>query len=395
MLVTKPTGVHVPIKMWLDDIEDVAMAQAVNLATLPFVFKHVALMPDCHLGYGMPIGGVLATKDVIIPNGTGVDISCGVAYAETNIHRGSLTPQDYKELVGNIMRGIPTGFNHHKTVQPCKALDDVGAFFGAKDWPELHPEVAKSYFQVGTLGGGNHFIELQEDEHGMLSIMLHSGSRNLGYQIAKYFNELAKSLNGKWFSSVPKEAELAFLPVDSAEGQGYIMWMNLAMTFARESRQRMLDVVKALLLAKVPAVEFTNELNVHHNYATLENHFGENVWVHRKGAIRARAGELGIIPGAMGSYSYIVEGLGNKDSFQSCSHGAGRRMGRKEATRQFTVEQTMVDLKAKGVVLGKAGKGSVTEECVWAYKDIDAVIASQLDLIKPLKKLKTVVVVKG
>jgi len=386
----------IPIKMWLDDLEEGALDQAKNLANLPFAFKHIAMMPDAHQGYGMPIGTVLATKDVIIPNGVGVDIGCGMAYVSTNIHKDILTKDDYQNLVGNIMRNIPVGFNHHQKRQTSEVLDVATYRVEALNYgQELIPEIDKAYTSIGTLGGGNHFIEIQEDEDGFLSIMLHSGSRNLGLQIAKYFNNIAKDLNTKWFSEVKSDIDLAFLPANSDEGKAYIEWMNLALDFARESRSQMLHVIISILEKKVPSAVFTMPLNVHHNYVAIENHFGQNVWVHRKGAIKVREGQLGIIPGAMGSSSYIVSGLGNPMSFDSCSHGAGRRMGRKESTRQFSVEATMLDLKNKGVILGKNGKGNVTEECIWAYKDVDTVIENQLDLITPIKKLKTVVVVKG
>lgn len=389
-----------PIKVWLENeeqIEDECWRQAINLSNLPFIYRWVALMPDTHAGYGMPIGGVIATDGVVIPNAVGVDIGCGMAFVETNIHKSELREEDYKNLVGQIMRNIPTGFRHHKKKQECNVLDFY--LSSQKEMlrkiDELYHEIDSGYYQVGTLGGGNHFIELQEDEEGMLCVMLHSGSRNFGYKVARYFNHIAKELNKKWNSSVPQSYDLAFLPVDDENGKAYVMWMNLALDFALENRQKMLKVVMEQLEKKIPHVEFMNEINAHHNYAAIENHYGKNVWVHRKGAIRAREGELGIIPGAMGSYSYIVEGLGNSESFHSCSHGAGRKMSRKKAKEEFSVEETIVDLKNRGVILGKSNKSDVSDECRWAYKDIDFVISQELDLVKPIKKLKTVAVIKG
>lgn len=390
-----------PIKVWLeniDQIEESCLKQAINLSNLPFLYKWVALMPDTHAGYGMPIGGVIATDGVVIPNAVGVDIGCGMAYAETNLHKSEFTGKVLNKLVGQIMRNIPTGFGHHKEKQKSSVLDKFAAEMPANStgYPgQLVAEIARGYYQVGTLGGGNHFIELQEDESGMLNIMLHSGSRNFGFKIANYYNNLAIELSAKWGVKVPQEAQLAFLPTESSQGQSYLCWMNLALDFAKENRQKMLDVVKQELTTLFPSIEFSNEINAHHNYAGLENHYAKNVWVHRKGAIRVRKDELGIIPGAMGSNSYIVKGKGTAESFYSCSHGAGRKMSRKEARREFSPQQTIDDLKAQGVVLGKVKKKDIGDECRWAYKDINFVIRQELDLITPLKKLQTLAVIKG
>ena len=266
--------------------------------------------------------------------------------------------------------------------------------------PELVPLIRDGYFQVGSLGGGNHFIELQEDQEGYLCIMIHSGSRHLGKAICDYFHKMAAELNRKWYSEVKEECRLAFLPVHSKEGQQYINWMNLAMDYAFENRARMLDktcaVVKELIEKHTEyTVEFGEEINCHHNYAALENHYDANVWVHRKGATRVREGEMAVIPGAMGSYSYVVRGKGNKESFCTSSHGAGRNYSRSGAMKAFSVEQVMVDLKEQDVVLGKRKKNDVAEECRFAYKDIDQVMAQQMDMVTPVRKLKTVGVVKG
>lgn len=399
-----------PIKVWLenkDQIEESCLKQAFNLANLPFIHKWVSLMPDTHAGMGMPIGGVIATDGVVIPNAVGVDIGCGMAFVETDIPaellKSTETPNGklIQPIIGDILRNIPVGFAHHKKKQECKALDEaVNSNCRLELAPQLLPELQNGYFQVGTLGGGNHFIEIQEDENKMVGIMIHSGSRNFGYKICRHFNSIAKKLNTKMYSAVPEEYGLAFLPVDSPEGKAYIEWMNLALRFAQENREQMMAKAIEIVGKWVKkysnlTIEFKNFINCHHNYAALENHYEKNVWVHRKGAIRARENDLGIIPGAMGSYSYIVKGLGNQQSFHSCSHGAGRKMSRTKAKQEYSVESVITDLKECDVVLAKHKKDDVAEECRFAYKDIDFVINNELDLIEPVKKLRTIGVVKG
>ncbi len=410
MFVIEDEKNKMPIKIWLENkesIEENCLEQAYNLANLPFIHKWVSLMPDTHTGKGMPIGGVIATDGVIIPNAVGVDIGCGMAFVGTNV-----LVKDIRDIqtgngsfiqlvIGDILRNIPVGFNRYKTKQECKTLDKaVLEIEKYNEVPELFKEIEFGYYQVGTLGGGNHFIELQEDDNGYLGIMIHSGSRNFGKKICDYFNNKAQELNKKWKSEVPESYGLSFLPVDSLEGKQYINYMNLALDFAFENREVMMNSVKNILekhLGKFTdiKIEYTTEINCHHNYASLENHYEKNVWVHRKGATRAREGELTVIPGAMGSYSYIVKGLGNEMSFNSSSHGAGRKYSRKAAMETFSVSDVMVDLKEQGVILGKQKKNDVPEESRFAYKDINEVIENQKDLVMPIKRLKTVGVVKG
>lgn len=399
-----------PLKVWLKsekDLEASCLEQARHLMQLPFLHKWVCLMPDTHAGMGMPIGGVIAAKDVIIPNAVGVDIGCGMAYAGTNIPvkvlKETMTGNGnlIQGMVGDILRNIPVGFSHHKTPMPCytmdQALEEMSRY---EKEGELLGQLEAGYFQIGTLGGGNHFIELQEDDNGYLSVMIHSGSRHFGKSVCDYFHQKARELNNRWYSQVPDEYRLAFLPVDTEEGRAYLDWMNLSMAFARENREKMILAVKAVLEKWIGrhtdlTLEYQDEINCHHNYAALENHYGENVWVHRKGAVRAGNGELTVIPGAMGSYSYVVMGLGNPLSFCSSSHGAGRAYSRKGAMAAFTCEEVMVDLKDQGVILGKKNKRDVAEESRFAYKDIDEVMANQSDLVIPVKRLRTVGVVKG
>ncbi len=400
----------VPIKVWLPEentVEESCFEQANNLAKLPFLHKWVSLMPDTHTGMGMPIGGVIATKGVIIPNAVGVDIGCGMAFCSTDIKvseiKEIITGNGLliQAMVGDIMRNVPLGFNHHKKKQDSLIMDRAFENLPAYESnPKLRDELEDGYYQIGTLGGGNHFIELQEDDEGCLGIMIHSGSRHFGAQICNYYHDKARELNAKWFSTVPDEWRLAFLPVDTEEGKQYIEWMKLALDFAYENRSKMIAAVKAVVekwIEKATNISFNylTEINCHHNYAALEHHYGENVWVHRKGATRARAGEQAVIPGAMGSYSYVVEGLGEESSFCSSSHGAGRRYSRKGAMEAFSAEQVMLDLKEQGVILGKQNKSDVAEESRFAYKNIDEVMENQKDLVKPIKKLKTIGVVKG
>ena len=399
-----------PIKIWLEkeqDLEESCLEQALHLAQLPFLHKWVCLMPDTHTGMGMPIGGVIAAKGAVIPNAVGVDIGCGMAYVKTSIPVKALketmtgSGNLVQGIVGDILRNIPVGFAHHKTPMPCYTLDramEELSLYEADS--ELLGQLEAGYSQLGTLGGGNHFIELQEDEEGFLSVMLHSGSRHFGKSVCDYFHQKAREQNCRWYSQVPDEYRLAFLPVDTPEGRQYLNWMNLSMDFARENREKLMLAVKAVLekwIGRYTDLElkYEEEINCHHNYAALENHFGENVWVHRKGAVRARKGELTVIPGAMGSYSYVVRGLGNPESFCTSSHGAGRAYSRRGAMEAFSCEEVMVDLKNQGVILGKKNKKDVAEESRFAYKDIDRVMENQKDLVEPVRRLRTIGVVKG
>lgn len=404
-----------PIKIWLDSIDKIdpdCLQQAYNLSNLPFAVKHVALLPDTHTGYGMPIGGVLVTKDVIVPYAVGNDIGCGMVFCQTNIPssllKETVTPSGslVQSIIGSIQRAIPVGPAHHKSMQTSTLISNI--LFEENGFHRQtlkHPDLAENcfpaiWFQLGTMGSNNHFIEIQEDEEGKVAIMIHSGSRNLGKQIAQYFGSRAVQLNEKWHSKVPKEWKLAFLPIDTEIGQDYIEWMNFALLFAKENREKMMFKVKEILFNSVKkycgftGLEITLEVNAHHNYAAIENHFGQNVWVHRKGAIRAREGELGIIPGAMGSNSYIVRGLGNKESFTSCSHGAGRTMSRTEAADKISTEKAILDLKEKGVVLGTSSKEGISAESRFAYKDINYVVEQEKDLCLPIKRLTTIGVIK-
>ncbi|MEY8393699.1 RtcB family protein [Lachnospiraceae bacterium 45-P1] len=403
-------NMKVPVKVWLETkeaLDETCVEQAYHLSRLPFLYKWVSLMPDTHAGMGMPIGGVIAAREVVIPNAVGVDIGCGMAYTRTNVRleeiKDIMTGNGtmVQAMIGDIMRNIPVGFSHHKTPMPCytldRAYDEMDRY---EEDGELLGQLEAGYFQIGTLGGGNHFIELQADDEGVLSIMIHSGSRHFGKSVCDYFHQKARDINARYYSQVPDEYRLAFLPADSREGRRYLNWMNLSMDFARENREKMMLAVKAVMEKWIGKhtdinLEFSEDINCHHNYAALETHYGQEVYVHRKGAVRAENGELAVIPGAMGSYSYVVMGKGNPESFCSCSHGAGRQYSRKGAMAAFTAEEVILDLAKQGVVLGKRGKADVAEESRFAYKDIDMVMDNQKDLVVPVRRLKTIGVVKG
>jgi tRNA-splicing ligase RtcB (3'-phosphate/5'-hydroxy nucleic acid ligase) len=385
----------IPIKMWLEDVEEGALDQAKNLANLPFAFKHVAIMPDCHQGYGMPIGGVLATKGVIIPNAVGVDIGCGMCAVKTNIKELSIENLKKilggsKELQGGIRDNIPTGFNHHNKDQQWEGFDNY------PDIEVIKQEIKFAHKQLGTLGGGNHFIEIQKDQDGYIWIMIHSGSRNFGYKIAHHYNKVAQNLCNMWYSNVPEfkgEDGLAFLPIGTKEAREYIEAMKYALRFALENRLRMIEQCKKEFMNVIDC-EFEEVINIHHNYVAIENHFDSNVWVHRKGATSARLGEIGIIPGSQGTSSYIVRGLGNVESFMSCSHGAGRAMSRKKAQENLVLEDEQKLLDDKGILHAIRGKKDL-DEASSAYKDIDIVMENQKDLVEIVTKLTPLAVVKG
>ena len=314
---------RIPIKMWLDEPEEGSILQAKNLANLPFAFKQVCLMPDTHQGYGMPIGGVLATKGVIIPNAVGVDIGCGMCAVKTNTKIEVVSKEDIKKIMSGIRELVPLGFEHHKERQNESLMPQD---FNLEELYIIKNQYLAALKQLGTLGGGNHFIELQRCNDGYLWIMIHSGSRNLGKQVADYYNRMAKKMNELWFSSVNPKADLAFLPFQTNEAHKYYKEMRYCTEFAFANRCLMMERIQQAISSVISNVEYEPIINIAHNYAAFEEHFGEKVIVHRKGATSAKEGEIGIIPGSQGTKSYIVEGLGNPESFMSCSHGAGRAL---------------------------------------------------------------------
>ena len=380
------------VKMWLTDIEENAYRQVANLASLPFVYHHIALMPDCHAGMGMPIGGVLPTKDVVIPNAVGVDIGCGMRAVKTNVRAAMIEEVFLRKI---IMRGIreriPLGMDHHEEKQDEKYLPEG---FDIDSLPVVKRQYVSIHHQVGTLGGGNHFIELQKDEEGWLWIMIHSGSRNLGKQVGDYYNKRAKWFNELYYSRVEPDIQLPFLPLKTPEFNNYWREMEYCIAFAKCNRKLMMERIEEVIFDALPDVEFEPAIDIAHNYAAWENHFGHNCIVHRKGAVRARVGETGIIPGSMGTSSYIVEGLGNPDSFMSSSHGAGRAMSRTQAINTLCLDDEIKKMDAKGIVHGLRNQRDL-DEAASAYKDIDKVITLEADLVKIKTKLEPIAVIKG
>ncbi len=381
----------VPIKLWLDNVEPDTMQQARNLANLPFVIRHVALMPDAHLGYGMPIGGVMATEGVVIPNAVGVDIGCGMCTVKTSLT--SISTDNLELVLGEIRRTIPLGFKHHKHAQNPDLMPKIDKEQLAST-KIVQQEYNSALTQIGTLGGGNHFIEIQKGNDGHIWLMIHSGSRNLGFKVANYYNRLAIELNRKRGSRIPSKWQLAFLPVDEMVGQLYLLEMKYSVEFAHANRLLMMERVKNAMQMVASPIYFEPVINIAHNYASLEKHFGKEVFVHRKGATRAEEGEIGIIPGSQGTPSYLVRGIGNPESFRSCAHGAGRKMGRKQAQRQLDLESERKHLEDQGI-LHSIRHTKDLDEASGAYKDIDEVIDNQLDLVEVLVELRPLAVIKG
>ena len=388
------TTQKIPIKIWTDNIEDGALEQAKHLADLPFAFHHIAIMPDTHQGFGMPIGGVLATQGVVIPNAVGVDIGCGMCAVKTSLTY--IDTKTLKKIMGEVRKVIPVGFEHQQKKESEHLMPKMEEII----YPVIDKEYENALTQLGTLGGGNHFIEIQKGSDGHIWIMIHSGSRNLGKQVADYYNKLAIKLNKKWFSRVAEDWELAFLPIESEEGQSYLREMNYCVEFALANRMlmmnRIIEIIKSICLEDFGENQLSFEpmINIAHNYAKLEHHLGKNVMVHRKGATLATKETIGIIPGSQGSKSYIVKGKGNIMSFNSCSHGAGRKMGRIVAEKTLNLEEEVKRLDNMGVLHAIRGVKDL-DEAPGAYKNIDEVMKNQEDLVEILVGLTPLAVIKG
>jgi tRNA-splicing ligase RtcB len=406
MIQWENTENKLPIKSWCVEKDEKTMEQARNLANHPVIRERVCLMPDAHLGYGMPIGGVIACEEAVIPNAVGVDIGCGMGAIKTNLNAEQFTGLAHlREICNAIKACVPVGEGH--------ARREKIAWEGFENWlGSLQNDAPPAWFtndghkldmcNLGTLGGGNHFIEVQKAENGYVWIMLHSGSRNMGQRVAAHYHKEALKLLDETGVELA-DKHLAFLPTTNKIGRDYIRDMNHALLYAFENRRLMLQHIKAIFAGFFPDIEYLMEVNIHHNYAAQEEHKGHQYWIHRKGATSARQGETGIIPGSMGTSSFIVEGLGNPESFMSCSHGAGRRLGRSQANKTLTLEEC--DAAMHGIVYDRFGFSRIRgpggqkihdlSEAPLAYKDIDTVIASESDLVKPLVKLSPLAVVKG
>lgn len=385
-MIQKITSERLPIKLWLNEYEEEALEQAKNLANLPVAFRHIAIMPDSHLGYGMPIGGILATTDAIVPNAVGVDIGCGMCSLKTSLTE--IDEKRLKKIMGIIRKSVPIGFNRHKEKQNETWMPPL-----TDDLPIVEQEFEQGLYQVGTLGGGNHFIEIQKGSDGYIWIMVHSGSRNIGYTVAAHYHKKAveeiERLKGE---NVPKD--LSYFTKESENYHAYYKEMNYCIDFALQNRKLMMENVKAAFLEVFSEVQFSDFINKPHNFASLETHFGEQVMVHRKGATRAEKGEWGMIPGSQGSLSYLVKGKGNPLSFNSCSHGAGRLMSRSKARKSIDFKNEVEQLKKIGVIHAIRTQKDL-DEAPSSYKNIEEVMALQKDLVDIQIELKPLAVIKG
>lgn len=391
-----------PIKAWTRgvQVEDEAKKQLRNLAGLPFIHKHIAVMPDVHWGMGATVGSVIATKGAIVPAAVGVDIGCGMMAQRTTLVASDL-PDNLFGLRSEIERRVPHGRTNNGGIGDRGAWGDVQALplsmgHTLSQITEKHPKIAQAAERasqhLGTLGTGNHFVEVCLDEEQRVWIMLHSGSRGIGNRIGSYFIEKAKEDMRRWFINLP-DVDLAYIPHGSDLFKDYCNAVEWAQGFAKLNRERMMAAALEALSVAVPK-PFTCDceaVNCHHNYVSWERHYGDNVMITRKGAVKAGLGDLGIIPGSMGAKSFIVSGKGNRESFCSCSHGAGRSMSRTEAKRRFTLADHIA--ATAGVECRK--DDDVIDETPAAYKSIDDVMLAQADLVDIVHTLKQVVCVKG
>lgn len=397
-----------PVKAWIDNIEleEEARQQLFNISQLPFIYKHVAVMPDAHAGKGSTVGCVIPTKGAIIPAAVGVDIGCGMMAIQTNLIASQL-PDNLFNVRCAIEAAVPHGRTHDGGVNDRGAWHDIpesvrdnfsesALFERLNNLVTKHPDIEKASkrapHHLATLGTGNHFIEICLDGNQNVWIMLHSGSRGIGNRIGNYFIDLAKKDMQKYFINLP-DKDLSYFPEGTKYFEDYLEAVSWGQDFARLNREIMMKNVITAIEKELQIVVTMNALavNCHHNYVEKEKHFGSHVWITRKGAVRARKDDLGIIPGSMGAKSFIVRGKGNLESFQSCSHGAGRKMSRTKAKSLFTIDD---QIKAtEGVECRK--DEHVIDEIPMAYKDIEAVMAAQLDLVEIVHTLKQIVCVKG
>src|SRR5262245_2155581 len=399
---TIETG-YAPIKAWIDGVpvEDAARRQLFNIAALPFIHRHVAAMPDVHFGKGATVGSVIASRGAIVPAAVGVDIGCGMMAVRCSLTAAEL-PDSLKRLRLGIEAAVPHGgvgrnggWKDAVPTSVARLFRDSGLDAGLKELEDKHPALrqAQSLTHLGSLGGGNHFIEICLDEGDRVWAMLHSGSRGIGNRIGSHFISKAReALERRQLTRALPDRDLAWLEEGEPLFEDYVAAIAWAQEFARQNRELMMAAVLKVMRQQLPSFRTERQaINCHHNYVASERHFGHTVWVTRKGAVRAGLGELGIIPGSMGAKSYIVRGKGNQDSFQSCAHGAGRRMSRGEAKRRFSLQAHAA--ATSGIECRK--DAGVLDETPMAYKDIDAVMAAQTDLVEVVHTLRQVVCVKG
>ena len=387
----------VPVKIFTNDIDSDSIEQLKKMAQLQFIYSHIAVMPDVHVGKGATVGSVIPTKNAIIPAAVGVDIGCGMNAVRLNL-KASQLPDNLAPLRHAIERKVPVGFELHKQIK-AKASSIIPLEKRLQPIIQKHPGLVRMLRkfdatwqkQLGTLGGGNHFIELCLDENQDVWIMLHSGSRGLGNVIGTYFIELAKKEAQHRFGHVP-DKDLSYFAEGSASFNDYVEAVEWAQNYAFENRREMMRLILEAIRPLLPPFQMTKEaINCHHNYVSRENHFGEDLLITRKGAIRAGQDELGIIPGSMGARSYIVKGKANPESFCSCSHGAGRKMSRNKAKLLFSQDDLIQ--QTQGIECRK--DAGVIDEIPSAYKDIDQVMANQSDLIEIIHTLKQILCIKG
>lgn len=393
-----------PIKIWATDLEAEAEKQLRNVASLPFVFKHLAAMPDAHAGKGSTVGTVLATKGAIIPACVGVDIGCGMGALKLPFKIDVF--KDLPKLRHSIERAIPTGMNANKTISDRvgNAFNALGQLSDVANSKMRKGVLDKAIHSIGSLGGGNHFIEICGDENNDAWIMLHSGSRNIGKCLAEIHIDKAKDLMREYFLlgeggfDVLPDADLAFLVQGTPSFDAYIHDLLWGQAFAKANREEMMDRALREVLWHVNRLPEYNDMktqcfrvNCHHNFTQLEHHFGQNVWITRKGAVSAKESEWGIIPGAMSTGSFIIQGKGNAESFNSCSHGSGRRMSRTEARKRYTREDLIASLKG----IEARTDASLIDEIEHAYKDLNVVMKNQEDLVTPVYRLKQIINIKG
>ena len=390
-------GGHVPVRIFTDDVADDALRQLEQVAQLPFVHGHVAAMPDVHYGIGAAVGSVVPTRGAIIPAAVGVDIGCGMNALRLTLRAEDL-PESLRYVRAAIESRVPVGFEMHDGVaadkRTLRALEPaLERIFDAHPALEKRLKRPRETWmrQLGSLGGGNHFIELALDESGRVWVVLHSGSRGIGNALGTYFIELARRDMQRQLAQLPHR-DLAYFEEGAQHFDDYVEAVHWAQDYALRNRQVLMQLILEAVRRELPPFEVTDEaINCHHNYVAVEEHFGAQVFVTRKGAISARAGELGIIPGSMGARSYIVRGKGNADSLHSCAHGAGRRMSRGQARKRF--RRADLEQQTAGVECRK--DSGVLDEIPAAYKDIDSVMANQSDLVEVVHTLKQVVCIKG